>query len=173
MANGKDCDGFSTLLEQILERCCQEHFEEGVERLLKSTAPSGEPTMGDPLGTIIHDVLTYLDAVLLDLQTAQEAPQSLSKSTQEEVKRNLGVALDRLRFLAGLSDGKDETRKWADQRRFSKGMLQGAGLKEALKSIPNGFEGDKIPPEISEAICSQFASWVEKLVEVLEKARGK
>jgi len=119
---GSDC--FKALLDYILDRCyggSSSAVRDACRELRENLELQGQlglkgfdrpPPPADPIATIIHDVVSYFDALLLDLQTAQEEPEYWNEERKRQSERDLDAALERLRFLVG-DDPSDEAKEWA------------------------------------------------------------
>ncbi|KDA53192.1 hypothetical protein EG19_06815 [Thermoanaerobaculum aquaticum] len=193
-ANGRNQHSFRQLLNVILAACQNNPMDKSLQAVLgdpeqrkKRGLPRKAPTAApaDPIATIIHDVVSGFDAVLLDLQTAQENPESWTEEVKNEARKNIETALARLRFLAGGGvNPTEDVRAWAERRGWPQEgspLLSSEEAKTSIQSSLQGVEGIRAklygsaaanwPKERFASVHSELKGWVDELVSSLERSR--
>jgi hypothetical protein len=202
-AQGGNTRCFETLLKVILENCCLDdagflavmrRVTEDQQYRTSLSLPAEPPAIGvrDPIATIIHDVVSYVDALLLDLETAQHDPEYWNE-VRERNKQNLEIALDRLRFLVG-EEGSDKAKAWAQRRGFpikpvercvllSERAEKSEGARRALEKLKGLRTEQNVAPlrqavaenglPLDKARIGAVKEWLKNVVHTLEAFRER
>lgn len=169
---------FTSLLNVILEKCKESpsleeflrEFNASPQKRKEAGLPEHPPPVkpANPLATIVHDVVSLVDAVLLDLQTAQQDPQSWTREVRQAAARNLEVAWARLTVLVDPQQQPQdqvlqEAKEWARRR----GLLTEGGSEAGRTGVVT--ESCLTTCPFHQSLCQQITEAESFVIEVQKK----